>query len=275
MPSLRAGVVELATTVSARRKRKGGDNSDEHHRDQRDRRQQNGSHRIDSTSSHLPARRSAPARPEAGTRAARSGRSRWAAPTTRSALRARARTEDARGLADREGDRGPLRRRLDGLGSHLVANDPQLALYQRSRTSKPRRGRGSDDLRDACDSWPVRSAADLVILRRFVERLVGHLSDRPPSVRRRGGRWGGPSTPVWEAPSLTGVPPTCSSAVIPTPLGRTGRRAEPGAVSPGRSTWGSQALTVLGLVALGVGDLRAGGRSARGHRGRGALPGRG
>jgi hypothetical protein len=49
MPSLRTGVVKLATTVSARRKRKGGDNSDEHHRDQRDRRQQNGSHHIDST----------------------------------------------------------------------------------------------------------------------------------------------------------------------------------------------------------------------------------
>jgi hypothetical protein len=40
MPSLRAGVVKLATTVSARRKRKGGDNNDEHHRDQQDRRQQ-------------------------------------------------------------------------------------------------------------------------------------------------------------------------------------------------------------------------------------------
>ena len=49
MPSLRAGVVKLATTVSARRKRKGGDNNDEHHRDQQDRRQQNGGHRIDGT----------------------------------------------------------------------------------------------------------------------------------------------------------------------------------------------------------------------------------
>jgi hypothetical protein len=49
MPSLRAGVVKLATTVSARGKRKAGDNNDEHHRDQQDRRQQNGGHRIDST----------------------------------------------------------------------------------------------------------------------------------------------------------------------------------------------------------------------------------
>ena len=49
MPSLRAGVTELATTVRASRKRKGGDNDEEHHRDQRDRSQQDGGHRTDST----------------------------------------------------------------------------------------------------------------------------------------------------------------------------------------------------------------------------------
>ena len=49
VPSLRAGVTELATTVRASRKRKGGDNDEEHHRDQRDRSQQDGGHRTDST----------------------------------------------------------------------------------------------------------------------------------------------------------------------------------------------------------------------------------
>ncbi len=49
VPSLRAGVVELATTVRASRKRKGGDNDEEHHRDQHDRSQQDGGHWTDST----------------------------------------------------------------------------------------------------------------------------------------------------------------------------------------------------------------------------------
>ena len=49
VPSLRAGVAELATAVRASRKRKGGDNDEEHHRDQRDRSQQDGGHRTDST----------------------------------------------------------------------------------------------------------------------------------------------------------------------------------------------------------------------------------
>jgi hypothetical protein len=49
MPSLRAGIVKLATTVSARRKRQGGSNNDEHHGDQQDRSQQHGGHRINST----------------------------------------------------------------------------------------------------------------------------------------------------------------------------------------------------------------------------------
>jgi hypothetical protein len=49
VPSLRAGVAELATAVPASRKRKGGDNDEEHHRDQHDRSQQNGGHRTDST----------------------------------------------------------------------------------------------------------------------------------------------------------------------------------------------------------------------------------
>ena len=49
MPSLRAGVAELATAVRAGRKRNGGDNDEEHHRDQHDRSQQDGGHRTDST----------------------------------------------------------------------------------------------------------------------------------------------------------------------------------------------------------------------------------
>ena len=49
VPSLRAGVAELATAVRASRKRKGGDNDEEHHRDQHDRSQQDGGHRTDST----------------------------------------------------------------------------------------------------------------------------------------------------------------------------------------------------------------------------------
>ncbi len=49
MPSLRAGVTELATAVRASRKRNGGDNNEEHHRDQHDRSQQDGGHRTDST----------------------------------------------------------------------------------------------------------------------------------------------------------------------------------------------------------------------------------
>ncbi len=49
VPSLRAGVAELATAVRASRKRNGGDNDEEHHRDQHDRSQQDGGHRTDST----------------------------------------------------------------------------------------------------------------------------------------------------------------------------------------------------------------------------------
>jgi len=49
VPSLRAGVAELATAVRASGKRKGGDNDEEHHRDQRDRSQQDSGHRTDST----------------------------------------------------------------------------------------------------------------------------------------------------------------------------------------------------------------------------------
>jgi hypothetical protein len=49
MPSLCAGVIKLATMVSARRERESGDDNDEHHRNQQHRSQQNGGHRIDST----------------------------------------------------------------------------------------------------------------------------------------------------------------------------------------------------------------------------------
>jgi len=49
VPSLRAGVTKLATTVRASRKRKGGDKDEEHHRDQHDRSQQDSGHRTDST----------------------------------------------------------------------------------------------------------------------------------------------------------------------------------------------------------------------------------
>jgi hypothetical protein len=49
MPSLRTGVVKLATAVRAHRKRKGADNNDEHHRDQHDRSQQDCGHRFDGT----------------------------------------------------------------------------------------------------------------------------------------------------------------------------------------------------------------------------------
>ena len=49
VPSLRAGVAELATAVRASRKRNGGDNDEKHHRDQHDRSQQDGGHRTDST----------------------------------------------------------------------------------------------------------------------------------------------------------------------------------------------------------------------------------
>ena len=64
VPSLRAGVAELATAVRASRKRKGGDNDEEHHRDQHDRSQQDGGHRTDSTpaTSLVAGRRCTPCR---------------------------------------------------------------------------------------------------------------------------------------------------------------------------------------------------------------------
>ena len=140
----RAGISQRcrARRSMNRARKSGGDNNDEHHRDQRDRRQQTVVTGLTVLRDHLPARRSAQARPEPGARAARSGRSvvggaQRPGPRFEHARR----TEDARGLADREGDRGPLRRVLDGLGSHIVANDPQLAWYRRSRTSKPARSR--------------------------------------------------------------------------------------------------------------------------------------
>jgi hypothetical protein len=49
VPSLRAGVAELATTVRASRKRKGGDNDEEHSHDQHHCGQQNGGHWPDCT----------------------------------------------------------------------------------------------------------------------------------------------------------------------------------------------------------------------------------
>jgi hypothetical protein len=223
MPSLRAGVVKLATTVSARRKRKGGDNNDEHHREQRDRRQQNGSHRIDSTPRPPNCSPICTGTAGPGARAARSGRSvvggaQRPGPRFEHARR----TEDARGLADREGDRRPLRRVLDGLGSHVIANDPQLALVSAITSLEAGEVVAENDLRDAYESWPVHRTADLVILRRLVEQLVAVSVGQAAALSDvGGGRWGGPSTRAWEAlMRLSRVPPTCSSAVIPTPLGR-------------------------------------------------------
>ena len=49
VPCLRAGVVETAATVRARRKRKGDDDNDEHHREQHHRGHQHSGHRLDGT----------------------------------------------------------------------------------------------------------------------------------------------------------------------------------------------------------------------------------
>jgi hypothetical protein len=69
---------------------------------------------------------------------------------------------------------------LDGLGSHVVANDPQLALVSAITNLEAGEVEVQNGFRDACDSWPVHSTAYLGRLRRLVEQLVRHLSDRPP-----------------------------------------------------------------------------------------------
>lgn len=57
VPSLRAGVAELATAERASRKRNGRDNDEKHHRDQHDRNQQDGRHRTESTPASSPVAR--------------------------------------------------------------------------------------------------------------------------------------------------------------------------------------------------------------------------
>ena len=154
------------------------------------------------------------------------------------------------------GDRGPLRR--VPMASAAIS-DPQLALV--SAITNLEAGEvveAQNDLRDDYESWPVHSTADLVILRRLVEQL-GAASVGQAAALSDVGVDGG-EVPV---PGVGG--PHASEPGAANLLERgdphTARKELAVALSLARchgfGYLEMQALTVLGLVAFGVGDLRA------------------
>jgi LuxR family maltose regulon positive regulatory protein len=168
-------------------------------------------------------------------------------------------SEHATGLI-LSGARAPLRRALDDLGSR-VANDPRLALVSAFNNLEAGEvAEAQNDLRNAYGSWPAHSTIDLVVLRGLVEHLGG--ASLGPSATTPTGDVGREDRTMARDPELQAL--TCFSwgaahfgrqdlDAARTELGGALRLAR----RYGFDYLAMQALTLLGLVAVSVGDLRA------------------
>src|SRR4051794_14341307 len=159
------------------------------------------------------------------------------------------------------GAREPLRLALEGLGSKAVARDPRLALVSAITDLETGDLAGCwNHVREADSSWPPHVTADLAVLRRLVEQLAAASVGQAAAPADVAGV---------DARSAVSTPGVAALAQFSRGLADLFERGDPLAARSelaaalglarrhGFDYLAMQARTLMGLAAMGSGDLHA------------------